>query len=64
MGKTEINFKLLEKPKGQDLWLDYRGIKIGRYFLNGVDILARKEKTFENHHIALPSDSLKVGEMN
>ena len=35
VGRAKIEFKVLEKPVGQDLFLDFRGVKIGRYFING-----------------------------
>ena len=64
MGRTTVEFKVLEKPTGPDLFLDFRGVKIGRYYVNGEDALAGGQKLFGGHHVTLPTSLLKVGEVN
>ena len=64
VGKVGITFKVLEKPAGQDLHLDFRGTKIGRYFVNGEDAMAGGKKVFTGHKVIVPTNLLKVGEVN
>jgi len=45
------------------LFLDFRGIKIGQYSINGKAVAAAG-KTFHEHKIYMPSSMLKVGEQN
>ena len=63
-GRVQYEFKVIEKPTGQDLFFDFRGVKIGKYVINGQDALAGGQNLFNNHHVAIPTALLKVGEVN
>jgi len=60
-GKYTMTFILKQKPT-QDLFLDFRGIKIGRYQINGHEV--QQAKVFREHRIYMPTSMLKVGEAN
>ena len=64
IGRTKVEFKLDQKPTGQDLFLDFRGVKIGNYQINGQDALADGKKLFAGQHVALPTALLKEGQVN
>ena len=55
---------MLEQPAGQDLFLDFRGIKIAKYIVNGVEALAEDQSLFSGHRVKMPTGLLKVGDMN
>ena len=61
-GKYHVSFTLKQKPT-QDLFLDFRGIKIGHYHINGV-VVNHATKVFRDHRVIMPSSMLKVGETN
>ena len=64
-GRVTIEFKLREKPTGQDLFLDFRGTKIGAFEVNDTKIEDAKSKVFHSHRITLPTALLKdVGQVN
>ena len=58
-GSVDISFKVSELPV-TDCFIDFRGIKIADYELNGAPV-ELNVGIFRNHHVALPSGQLKVG---
>lgn len=61
-GKFSVSFTLKHKP-AQDLFLDFRGVKIGHYQINGAAVHSAT-KVFKDHRVIMPSAMLKVGETN
>ena len=59
-GQVTVNFKLSDSK--QDLFLDFRGIKIGQLLING-QAPAGKD-LFRDHHIHLPAELLKCDAEN
>ena len=61
-GKITINFNLKHHP-AQDLFLDFRGVQVAGYKVNGISV--QGEKLFRNNKIYVPSHMLnQVGQPN
>ena len=60
-GSIVVSFKVKEVPS-RDLWLDFRGVKIDNYSVNGEAVAGAS--IFANHHVILPSSHLRPGETN
>ena len=64
-GRVTIDFKLIEKPTGSDLFLDFRGVKIGALEVNDTKVADAKQTVFTGHRVTLPTALLKdVGQAN
>ena len=61
-GCVEISFNLKQAP-ANELWFDFRGIKIAEYKIND-EAVASDANTFKNHHVQIPTSMLRVGETN
>ena len=46
-------------PTAAPLVLDFRGLQIGQYFINGAQIV--DHDVFNNHEIKIPTQSLTMG---
>ena len=55
-----ITFKVNNLPKNDDVSIDFRGLNIYDFKVNGK----KCETTFHDHKIRLPSANLKLGQIN
>jgi aminopeptidase N len=58
-GVVTTTFYLSQAPK-DNLFLDFRGLKVANLEINGAQVLA----DFRDHHVTLPVDALRVNEQN
>lgn len=59
-GKISITFKVDSLPEDDDLQIDFRGIAISEFKLNGLEC----ETIFYDHKINLSSHKLQLGQPN
>ena len=59
-GCVEIKLNVNKAPSN-DLFFDFRGIKIAEYAINGQPV-AENPSIFKNHHVLIPSAMLLVGD--
>jgi len=63
-GRVLVTFNLIAKPS-QELFLDFRGVKIGEYCINGESVVhAEPARVFKDHRVLLPTAMLNVGGTN
>ena len=51
-------------PENDDVSIDFRGLNIARFTVNGLDIIETEGAIFQDHKIRLPSASLLPGQTN
>ena len=61
-GCVVASFKVNKIP-ANDLFFDFRGIKIAEYQINGSPV-QMNATTFKNHHVTIPSAMLQVDQVN
>ena len=61
-GCVDVTFKV-NKVAPTDLFLDFRGVKIADYTINGQSVPIAPS-VFKNHHVSLPGALLRVNETN
>ena len=61
-GCVIAKFKVNKLP-AKDLFLDFRGIKIANYEINGQPV-QMTDTTFKNHHIVIPTAMLQSDQVN
>jgi len=54
----------VNKAPHKQLFLDFRGVSIGNLSVNGAQVKEEGASSFRNHKIYLPTELLKVGEVN
>lgn len=52
----------LKKIPQKQLFLDFRGISIGNFKVNGTAVAEQGVSSFRNHKVYIPTEALKVGE--
>ena len=61
-GCVDVRFTVTQLPTN-DTWLDFRGLKITEYQINGEAADSSKD-LFNNHHVLLPNAQLRVNQVN
>lgn len=52
----------LKKIPQKQLFLDFRGVSIGNFKVNGTAVAEQGVSSFRNHKVYIPTEALKVGE--
>jgi hypothetical protein len=53
---------VLKKIPQKSLFLDFRGVSIGNFKVNGTAVTEQGVSSFRNHKVFIPTEALKIGE--